>query len=471
MRHRGDESRPTVILHLALALILAAGGAGGAAEDKKDIRFPADPEPTPEETLILELMNRFRADPSADADRIIPANKTEGGVDWEMFSREMKALKPQQPLVFNLQLLDAARKHSLYMIHNGLTHVEEAGKTGFVAAQCDERCKKAGYAGGPGGENCFAESHGPLDSHVGFVVDFGQGPGGMQPKRGHRKLMIGDFREVGPGGVSFGKDRFSVTHNFGFGAKHIRIDGVAIYSRFAGGVTYIDANGNAFYDVGEGIGQVVIRSSTGATFLTWKSGAYVLELQGREAVTMTAELAGERVTKSFPAGADNIKFDWRIPPEVPLRQADRLIAVVEKAEPVGSPAHNRALVDLAMGTQGLSLDDARNAKVSELTKDVRPKLEADQKKVLDAIQKPEAYGLQKLLAERREAYRGTAAEDWFRDAEMVARLRKDIHVFLKNFPRPRERRRMAASVEAAAQGLKTPFFQAQIGALVAEVEK
>mgnify|MGYP000082086260 CR=1 FL=1 len=33
------------------------------------------------------------------------------------------------------------------MIHNGLTHVEEPGKKGFVAASFGDRCKAAGYKG------------------------------------------------------------------------------------------------------------------------------------------------------------------------------------------------------------------------------------------------------------------------------------------------------------------------------------
>src|SRR6185436_3640692 len=91
-----------------------------------------DPEPTVDETLILELMNRFRADPVGEVERLLKPGESNPwrGVDWAMFTKEMKALQPAAPLVFNLKLLDAARKHSHYMVLNGLTHIEEPNKAG-----------------------------------------------------------------------------------------------------------------------------------------------------------------------------------------------------------------------------------------------------------------------------------------------------------------------------------------------------
>jgi hypothetical protein len=453
-------------LHPRDAVSAPAGGPSAEAPDK-GVYAPLDPEPTPEETLILELMNRFRADPSAEADLIAPPGKNPGGsVDWDMFRREMKALKAKPPLVFNLELLLAARRHSHYQILNGMTHVEEAGKPGFVAANFGDRCKRAGYRGFPGAENCFLNSAGAKPSHDGFIVDHGAGPGGMQPERGHRKNMNGDFREVGPGALPHDNGHLAVTHNFG-----------GRDARFAGGVAYIDLNNNGFYDPGEGVGGVTIRSSDGPACLTWKSGAYALELKGRAAVTLVAELEGEKVQKSLAAGAENVKFDWKIPVEIPLRKADRLLAAVVKAGEPGSPAHAKAVVALAYETRGLYLDADRKAKVDELTKEVRPKLEAAQKEVLEAIQDPDATpGLSKFIADRRDPYRGTAAEPWFQDAELVARLRKGVKAFQKQAaaaPDPkavaRERKQVSAMLEEAQKSMRTAFFRDQVKGLIAAV--
>src|SRR5260221_12486832 len=100
------------LANLFCVLILAAMSAAFAS----DVYQPPDPEPTPEETLILELMNRFRADPKAEASKIAPAGAATAtysgkGVDWKMFWDEVTALKPSPPLVFNLEFVDASPKH------------------------------------------------------------------------------------------------------------------------------------------------------------------------------------------------------------------------------------------------------------------------------------------------------------------------------------------------------------------------
>lgn len=414
-------------------------------------------EPTPEETLILEYMNRFRADPSAEADLIAPPGRNDRGVDWKMFRDEMKQLKKMPPLVFNLDLLDAARKHSYYMIHNGLGHVEEAGKTGFVAAGFGDRCKAAGYKGGPSGENAFKDSGGAWDSHWGFVVDYGAGPGGMQPERGHRRNMISGVREVGPGGVPHEK-RLSVTHNFG--SRDVRL---------AGGVVYIDHNNNKFYDPGEGLGNVSISGGAGEAASTWRSGAYAMELKGQAAVTLTATIDGEKFTKSFPAGPDNLKFDWIVPAAVSLAKADKYLEAVEKA-PEGK--RGPALVNLYHHTRGIYVDAPRQARIDELTKEVGPELEARQKNVLEALKDVEAPGLAKLIEEQRKPFKGSDADAWFEDAETLAKLKRGVLGFLKQ-PKPadRERRQLAAALEDQKKRMKVAAFKAEVDGLISKVSK
>lgn len=424
--------------------------------------------PTPDETLILELMNRFRSDPSAECDLILKAVRERRGprVDWKMFEKEMKALKPAPPLVFNLELLDAARKHSWYMIRNGLGHDETPGRPGFTGASPGDRIRRAGYAGRGAAENAFASSGGAWPSHWGFIVDAGAGPGGMQPGRGHRRNMMGaGYRDVGPGGVPHpnGK-RLSVTHNFG------RRD-----ARSAGGVTYIDLNGNSFYDVGEGVGGVAIRTADGRSTLTWSSGAYTLDLKGRGATTLVAELGGERITRAVPAGQENVKFDWIVPVEIPLRKADRLLAAFEKAGDPGSAAYLRAQVDLYEGTRGLYLDDARRKRVEERVAGTGAQLERDRAEVLRAITEPPSAGLQALLSRHRKTYRGTAAADWFEDAEVEAKLRRGVAQFRAGAkakkPTQGQRRRLAALIGATAERLRTPLFRGRVEALMAEVNE
>lgn len=427
------------------------------AQDRKGPYEPPDREPTSEETLIVELMNRFRANPSAEAELIAPPGKSGGGVDWKMFREEMKQLKPMPPVVFNLDLLDAARKHSYYMIHNGLTHDEVAGKVGFYGASPGDRIKASGFKGAGWAENAFAGSGGSLDSHNGFLVDAGAGPGGMQPERGHRKNMIAAFREVGPGGVTTGRG-LSVTHDFG--SRDLRM---------AGGVVFIDANGNNFYDLGEGLGQVTISSSDGAAITTWKSGAYELDLKGQREVTLTASLGGEKFSKTFPSGKDNVKFDWAVPKEIPLKAVDKLIDAAEKAK--DGPKAFAALVALAVGSRNLYMDAERKAKVQELTRDVAAQLDAAENSVSDAMKDPEAGGLKKAIDEARKPYKGTEADAWFQDAETVAKLKRGVATFAKaGKPDDKQKSQFVTALEAEGARLKTPHFKAELSGLISKVK-
>ena len=211
------------------------------------------PEPTAEEVAILDYMNRFRADPSGEADRINSASDLPGffwkGVDRAMFTAEVKALKPAPPLVFDLQALKAARQHAHYMIVNNiLTHVQKAGSPGFTGKSFSDRMKVAQFKGSPGGENAFRDAGNAWQSHAGFIIDFGPGgPGGMQKGRGHRRNMIStNFNVVGPSALPH-SNRFSVVHNFG-----------KVKGRFVGGVIYTDRNKNGAFDPGEQFPNVQI---------------------------------------------------------------------------------------------------------------------------------------------------------------------------------------------------------------------
>jgi hypothetical protein len=408
---------------ICLLLALTASGLwvhGGEAKGNNVYQAP-DPEPTPEETLMLEYMNRLRADPPADAERIAPGSqqvKAGGfmgqGVDWNMFRSEMKALKAAPPVVFNLKLLDSARKHSHYMILNGLTHGESPDKPGFTGTSHVARAKAAGYNGAYS-ENCFAGAGNPWHAHAGFVVDFGAGPGGMQQGRGHRMNMVnGGVREIGLAGVPRKEGGLSVTHVFG----HAK-------TRFAGGVMYVDKNKNGFYDLDEGVGDVTISAKDGETLKSWKSGAFALPLPGEGEVTVSAEFMGIAYSQTFPAGKGNVKFDWRIPSPEDLKKADALIAAAEKAGGAEDPKAFKALVSLYQEAPKLSVDDARNQKIKALTAGVEPKIKEHQTAVLDALQKEDWAGVPRLVATHKQAFRGTDLEGWFDQAlavEQAARL-------------------------------------------------
>ncbi|MBA3936684.1 MAG: CAP domain-containing protein [Planctomycetes bacterium] len=448
--------------HCAAALgLLLASAAGAAAE----VYQAPDAEPTPAETLILELMNRFRADPAAEADFIVAhygkPNGIFGSADTAMFLKEVKALKPMPPVVMNLALLDAARKHSFYMIQNGLGHVEEPGKPGFSGASPWDRMKLAGYQGGGGGENAFVGAQGPLDSHVRFIVDDGAGPGGMQPGRGHRANMIGSFREVGPGAVPNGRG-LSVTHD-------LSSRGAA---RLVGGVVYIDLDDDKFYSMGEGKDGVLITASDGSHATTWSSGGYALELKSAGPISLKAEYHGQQFTKTFPAAADNIGFSWVIAPQVETELCDKLLAALAKDADAASPAHTKAAIALAVAAPGLLVDAAHRDQVKAALGDTGDQLAAAQADVRSGFA-GDAVAMRKLLADHGRTYRGTAAAAWFAEAEVAFNASQSVQGFLKQAvavkPAPSAARDLIKQLEGAREALRFGEFSGRLAGLVARV--
>ena len=254
-------------------------------------------EPTPIETEMLELINRLRANPQEESKLMAKSGFAPGHVDLQMFLKEMESEKAAQPLVFNLKLIDAARKHTKYQLSHGQGHVQEEGKSGFTGKSFMDRYREAGYNGRSGGENCFIYCKSPWQGQVAFVIDWKleASDGGMQAGRGHRKnLMKASYTEVGVGMAS--ETNAAVTQNFGSSGRAI------------GGVAYSDKNKNGRYDAGEGIGGVEI-TFAGKKIKTWKSGAYTLPV-GNKGGKISAKWGSKHLSGVVPSGGQNFKFDF-----------------------------------------------------------------------------------------------------------------------------------------------------------------
>ena len=158
---------PLAILHSSLTA--DDGGAPSAYQ-------PPSPEPTPWETLILEYINRCRANPAADAELCITSKRVPGSVEVDMFRREMYAEKPAPPMVFDLSLLKAARAHSYYQILNDQTHTETEGKPGFYRSNALRPSARSGLFGRQRGEH-FSRRPGSLVFARWICRRLGRGPG------------------------------------------------------------------------------------------------------------------------------------------------------------------------------------------------------------------------------------------------------------------------------------------------------
>jgi hypothetical protein len=426
-----------------LTAALCAGEAPPAVAGNNVYQAPS-PEPTVEETVILELINRCRADPIGESLRMAPPGTeprfpAKDPIDFAMFRAEMAQISPAPPLVFNLQLLDAARKHAHYMILHTLGHDETPGEPGFTGASPFDRMKAAGYGGGAMAENAFREAPDPWGSQVGFVIDWGAGPGGMQPTRGHRANICNPgFSEIGPGAVPHGGS-LSVVHNLGHRGK-----------RFAGGVILVDRNRDGWYDAGEGQGGVEVQ--VGETVVkAWGSGAYAIELPA-DAAVLEMRGAGKVFRRAIPAGSANLKIDWYIPQPADLAAVDRLLNAAKNDKDPESASARKTRTALLIGTASLGLDPERADRVAAVVGDLGDRLEADRSAVRLALDGP-AKEFKAVLKEMAKPWSGTAAAGWFDDAERCVRAKAAVAELSAANPPPPPSRLNAAIKELRAWAL------------------
>lgn len=262
--------------------------------------------PTDAEQLMLELLNRARANPAAEA-ALHDVDLNEGLAPGTI------SAAAKQPLAFNLNLIAAARAHSEDMLaRDYFAHENPDGHTpGF-------RMSASGYAFTDSwgwGENLAYRSllasinATAVQMHADLFIDAGISG------RGHRiNLLDAAFKEVGVGvsnGIyTTGGFEFDVvmgTHDFAFVATRTFLTGVA----YTDGLMDDD-----FYTPGEGMGGITItatRNSDSAVLstTTWASGGYSLQLQPGT-YTVTASGAGLDTPVSFSdvrIGSENVKKD------------------------------------------------------------------------------------------------------------------------------------------------------------------
>lgn len=256
--------------------------------------------PTATEQYLLELINKARSNPLAEAARLgIDLN---AGLAAGTISSAAKA-----PLTFSNFLNISADVHSQSMINDN--YFSHTGSDGSSATQ---RIFTAGWTSSNGGfatgEN-IAFSAGNSGYNAATIEGHHDG---LFKSSGHREnLMSEGFSEIGIGqfvgtytinNVTYTNTASMVTENFAEGGRD-----------YLTGVVIADADSDNFYDIGEGRGGVTVKATgQNGTFTTttWDAGGYSLELQ---AGTYTVEFSGGglsgTITKTTTIGPDNQKLD------------------------------------------------------------------------------------------------------------------------------------------------------------------
>ncbi len=266
--------------------------------------------PSDNEQYLLELINRARANPVAEASSF--------GIDLnEGLAPGTISPAAKQPLAMNPLLVDGARGHSQWMLDNDVFQHEGPG-----TQSPGDRMAAAGYVftgGWSWGENIGWRGTRPgtpdqfqttTQLHEDLFVDEGIAD------RGHRIDMLNPmFREVGVGILS---GQFSTADRGTFNAVMATEDFASSgNSVFLTGVAYNDKKvKDGFYTPGEGLGGVTITATNLAddqayTTTTWTSGGYSLALAaGTYRVTATGDgLPGRVLAGDVVVGARNVKVD------------------------------------------------------------------------------------------------------------------------------------------------------------------
>ncbi|MDB5324404.1 MAG: hypothetical protein JWN40_6035 [Phycisphaerales bacterium] len=269
-------------------------------------RLLAAAYPSDLEQYELELINRARANPAAEAARY--------GIDLnEGLAPGTISTAAKQPLAINPFLTDGARTHSQWMLST-----DTFSHTGAGGASPDQRMSAAGYAfAAPSAwsENIAWRSFitpsitPDLAARLQRDLFVDTGIDG----RGHRTSMTNNaFREIGVGMLSGSFHLFTkaamLTTDFASTAG----------SAFLTGVVYADTvTANSFYTPGEGFGGVTLtarRTSDNALFSTtsFPSGGYSLQLApGNYSVTASGGALAQSINiSSITIGTENVKQDY-----------------------------------------------------------------------------------------------------------------------------------------------------------------
>jgi hypothetical protein len=300
LKHRSIASFAFIVLTLAafsVPFVLFASTAKAAV-----LYYSGNP--TPEEQLVLEYINRARADPIAEGQRL--------GIDIHEGLSDPSLVGPRPPLAMNSILLSVAEAHSRDMYNlNYFSHDDPNGTTPY------DRMTHAGYDYVLAGENMaggadvsavqlenlmMVDSGNPGRPHRVNLLDLINPYPCGDPPCAYSEVGIGYYESASPNGMGLTS---LITEDFGAAANT---------GPFLLGAVYNDRNRNNFYDIGEGMTGVTITPSNGGYYaVSSSSGGYVIPVGTSGTVTVTASGPGfAPITKTVTLNGANVKLDFTI---------------------------------------------------------------------------------------------------------------------------------------------------------------
>jgi uncharacterized protein YkwD len=309
----GDQGRLR-LLTLGLVALFAGTRVGPGARAATPAQVYSDGDPLAEEQYMLQLVNRARANPAAEAALY--------GIDLnEGLSPGTITTNAKPPLAFNLHLLASARGHSLWMLTNGVFSHYETNSFGTVLDPGD-RMAAAGYifsGASAGGENiAWDGTTGPPPSVAPTVESEEEDlfVDSSEPSRGHRlNILDATFLEIGIGVETGVFAQEGVDYNAVMTTQDFA-ESEASPGPFLVGVVYRDNDRTGFYGVGEGSAGVTVTPASGTYYaVTSTSGGYAIpltDLSGTLLVTFSGGPLTVPITKLVTLAGVNVSLDFEL---------------------------------------------------------------------------------------------------------------------------------------------------------------
>jgi len=291
---------------LVCVVLIATSGAAHALSEWTLHRTDDGKHPDAREQAMLWLMNRARQDPSAEGRWLanspllpIAHGRTAYQINRPMLIREFDAIEPAPPAAFDARLYDAAVKHARDQIardvqdHEG--QLQKVTQSGVDWNSCRG--------------NVFSYASSPLNTHAAFNIDWGVGPGGMQPDRGHRKALMATDRQYSNVGLAALAERdessrvgeLVVVGNY---CSYFTNSDRNNFNRFIVGTVWSDINNSGRYEPGEGVAGVSVVPSHGPYYaVTSAGGGYAIPIRANIDVEISFTGAG------IPTGFHDARID------------------------------------------------------------------------------------------------------------------------------------------------------------------
>lgn len=248
------------------------------------------------EQYLLELINRARLDPLAEAERYgVDLNE---GLDAGTISSDAK-----QILAPNDMLAQAADSHSSWMIQ-----ADTFSHTGSGDSSPGTRMESAGYdftGSWTWRENlAWAGTTGTLDAEAAIE----QHHEGLYLSSGHRtNTFAEDIREVGIAQVEGDFEYNGSVYESSLLTENFAASGSAV---FVSGVAYQDFDRDGFYSIGEGQSGIWIATDESED-TTEAAGGYALSVDPSEAVSVTVGEGGQELAQlDLDMSDGNVKVDF-----------------------------------------------------------------------------------------------------------------------------------------------------------------